>query len=117
VTDREHAAAGAPVRAVVFAYHNVGARCLRVLCAHGAIVPLVVTHADDAAEVQWFERVADVADDLGLPWIAPDDPNEPDVVARIRALAPDFLFSFYYRRMLKPPLLRLAPRGALNLHG
>ena len=47
VTDREHAAAGAPVRAVVFAYHSVGARCLRVLRAHGAIVPLVVTHADD----------------------------------------------------------------------
>ena len=33
------------------------------------------------------------------------------------ALAPDFLFSFYYRRMLKPPLLQVAPRGALNMHG
>ncbi len=35
----------------------------------------------------------------------------------LRALAPDFLFSFYYRRMLKPPLLALARRGALNMHG
>jgi methionyl-tRNA formyltransferase len=26
--------------AVVFAYHNVGARCLRVLLAHGVAVPL-----------------------------------------------------------------------------
>jgi len=116
VTDRERAAA-APVRTVVFAYHNVGVRCLRVLRAQGAIVSLVVTHDADPAEIQWFERVADVADDLGLPWIAPDDPNHPDVVARIRALAPDFLFSFYYRRMLKQPLLQVAPRGALNLHG
>ena len=104
-------------RAVVFAYHDVGARCLRVLRAHGIDVPLVVTHADDPAETLWFERVADVAADLGLPCIAPDDANAPDVVARIAALAPDFLFSFYYRRMLGPALLALPSRGALNMHG
>ena len=104
-------------RAVVFAYHNVGARCLRVLRAHGIDVPLVVTHADDPKETQWFERVADVADDLALPWIAPVDINAPDVASRIAALAPDFLFSFYCRQMLKATLLALAPRGALNMHG
>ena len=104
-------------RAVVFAYHNVGARCLRVLHAHGVEIALVVTHEDDPAEAQWFARVADVAADLELPWIAPEDANAPDVVAAIAALAPDFIFSFYYRRMLKPPLLALARRGALNMHG
>src|SRR5262249_5467118 len=30
---------------------------------------------------------------------------------------PDFLFSFYYRHMLKPALLSAARRGALNMHG
>ncbi len=104
-------------RAVVFAYHNVGARCLRVLSAHGIDVPLVITHADDPAENLWFERVADVAADLGLPSIAPADANAPEVAAKIAALAPDFIFSFYYRRMLGQPLLALAARGALNLHG
>jgi len=104
-------------RAVVFAYHDVGARCLRVLHAHGIDVPLVVTHADDPNETQWFERVADVADDLALPWIAPVDINAPESVNRIATLAPDFLFSFYCRQMLKAPLLVLAPRGALNMHG
>jgi methionyl-tRNA formyltransferase len=103
--------------AVVFAYHNVGARCLRVLRAHDVDVLLVVTHADDPNESQWFTRVADVAEELGLPWIAPADVNAPDVVARIGALSPDFLFSFYCRRMLKAPLLALARRGALNMHG
>jgi methionyl-tRNA formyltransferase len=107
----------APARAVVFAYHNVGARCLRVLRAHRIDVPLVVTHADDPGEVQWFERVADVAEDLGLPWTAPADANAQEVVAGIATLAPDFLFSFHYRRMLKSPLLALARRGALNMHG
>ncbi|HSD00106.1 MAG TPA: formyltransferase [Casimicrobiaceae bacterium] len=105
------------MRAVVFAYHNVGARCLRVLCAHGVEVPLVVTHEDDPSEVQWFERVADVADEAGLPWTAPVDVNVPEEIARISALRPDFVFSFYYRRMLASALLALPRRGALNMHG
>jgi len=104
-------------KAVVFAYHNVGARCLRVLRAQGIEVPLVVTHADDPGEAQWFERVADTAEDLRLPWIAPADANTPECVARIADLTPDFVFSFYYRRMLGAPILALPRRGALNMHG
>ena len=50
-------------RAVVFAYHNVGARCLEVLLRHGIDVPLVVTHDDDPRETIWFDRVADIASD------------------------------------------------------
>jgi methionyl-tRNA formyltransferase len=103
--------------AVVFAYHNVGVRCLEVLLAHGVRVPLVVTHDDDPRETLWFGRVADVAADHGLPAIMPRDPNDAGVIARIAALAPDFVFSFYYRQMLKPPLLAIPARGALNMHG
>ena len=104
-------------RAVVFAYHNVGVRCLRVLHAHGVHVPLVVTHRDDPAETRWFASVRDTAGELGLPCIAPDDANAPDVVGRVGALAPHFLFSFYFRQMLGTPLLALASRGAYNMHG
>ena len=95
-------------RAVVFAYHNVGARCLRVLLAHGIDVRLVVTHDDDPGEALWFERVADVAGDYGLATATPPDANAADVVARVRGLAPDFLFSFYYRQMLGAALLARA---------
>jgi methionyl-tRNA formyltransferase len=35
----------------------------------------------------------------------------------VRALEPDFLFSFYYRSLLPPALLASARRGALNMHG
>ena len=104
-------------RAVVFAYHNVGVRCLKVLLAHGVDVPLVVTHADDPRETRWFDSVAATAAEYGIATILPDDPNTGDVVARVDALAPDFLFSFYYRRMLGAPLLALPNRGALNVHG
>ena len=103
--------------AVVFAYHNVGARCLRVLLAHGIHVPLVVTHADDPTETIWFERVADVAGDYGIPTVMPADVNASETAARIGSLAPDFYFSFYFRQMLTPALLAIAARGALNMHG
>jgi methionyl-tRNA formyltransferase len=111
-----HPAATTP-RAVVFAYHNVGVRCLKVLLAHGIDVPLVVTHADDPGEERWFDSVAAAAGERGIAAITPDDPNAADVVARVGGFVPDFLFSFYYRRMLGTPLLALARRGALNVHG
>ena len=105
------------MKAVVFAYHNVGARCLPVLLAHQIEVPLLVTHRDNPSENIWFDSVAAIAAARGIPIITPEDPNTEEVVGRIRALEPDFLFSFYYRQMLKPPLLALPRHGALNMHG
>jgi len=104
-------------RAVVFAYHTIGVRCLQALLDHGVEVPLVVTHQDNPQENIWFESVADLARSRGIPLITPEDPNDPAIVQKIRALAPDFLFSFYYRHMLGATLLALPTRGAYNLHG
>ncbi|MEO8134953.1 MAG: formyltransferase [Betaproteobacteria bacterium] len=103
--------------AVVFAYHNVGVRCLRVLLARGVTVPLVLTHQDDPQENIWFENVAQTAAEHRIPCITPADPNAPEIVERIRALQPDFIFSFYYRLMLRGPLLAIPRQGALNMHG
>jgi methionyl-tRNA formyltransferase len=104
-------------RAVVFAYHNVGVRCLSVLLAHGVDVALVVTHRDNPKENIWFDSVAELAALHGIPVITPDNPNTPEVIERIRDLKPDFFFSFYYREMLKKELLEIPARGALNMHG
>ena len=103
--------------AVVFAYHNVGVQCMRVLLAHKVDITLVVTHTDNPAEQIWFDSVMQLAASHGLPALTPDDPNTPATIERIRALKPDFLFSFYYRNMLKPELLALPKRGSLNMHG
>ncbi len=104
-------------KAVVFAYHNVGVRCLKVLLAQGVDVTLVVTHEDNPNETIWFDSVARTAGEYGLPVVTPADANAPELLARLAALRPDFLFSFYYRQMLKPALLDLARRGAYNMHG
>ncbi len=103
--------------AVVFAYHNVGVRCLSVLLAHDVDVRLVLTHKDNPAENIWFDSVAGLANLHDIEVITPDNPNDPAVVEKIRALQPDFFFSFYYREMLKAPLLAIPKNGALNMHG
>lgn len=105
------------MRAVVFAYSNVGDRCLRVLRAQGVEVPLVVTHHDHPGEVLWFERVADTATELGLPFVYGDDPKSPDLAQAVAQARPDLIFSFYYRAMIPAAVLALAPAGAFNLHG
>lgn len=104
-------------RAVVFAYHDVGVRCLSVLLDAGVDVALVVTHTDAPGDTIWFDSVAKLAARYDIPTVTPDDPNTPEFVQKIRALAPDFLFSFYYKLMLKAPLLALPTQGALNMHG
>ena len=102
-------------KAVVFGYHDVGVRCLRVLLDAGVAVPLVVTHHDDPAEQIWFASVGELARNRGLDTVL--DPDIAELLPRLRALAPDFIFSFYYRRMLPPEVLATASRGAFNMHG
>ena len=105
------------MRVVVMAYQDIGYVCLDELLALRAEVALVVTHPDPVNENIWFRSVADRARKAGLPVLRPPSVNAPDVVAAIAGLAPDFLFSFYFREIIGPEVLGLARRGALNLHG
>ncbi len=102
-------------RAVVFGYHNVGVRCLKVLLAGGVDVALVVTHEDSASENIWFESVISLCQAEGIPYITPADAKSPELLAQVQALQPDLMFSFYYRHMLPAELLAVAP--AFNMHG
>lgn len=105
------------MRAVVCAYGEIGWTSLRTLLELGVDVPLVVTHEDAPGEQIWFHSVSDLAREAGIPVIAPEDVNAEEPVATVAQTHPDFLFSFYFRNMLKAPLLSLPRRGALNLHG
>ncbi len=103
------------VQAVVFGYHDVGVRCLRVLLDAGVAVPLVVTHRDAPDERIWFGSVARLAQSRGIETLLSEDMNH--LRERIRVISPEFMFSFYYRRMLPPEVLALAKKGAFNMHG
>jgi methionyl-tRNA formyltransferase len=101
---------------VVCAYHNVGYGCIQELLKQGARIALIFTHADSPTEEIWFQSVRGLAEQHAIP-CETTDINLPENVERVRALAPAFLFSFYYRTMIKTELLALPRLGALNLHG
>ena len=101
---------------VVCAYHNVGYRCLEELLRQGADIRLIFTHEDSPTEEIWFQSVRELAETHGIPCLT-SDINEPENMARLKEIAPEFLLSFYYRNMIRPAVLELASKGALNLHG
>ncbi len=103
--------------AVVFAYHDVGVRCLLTLLARGVDVPLVITHRDSPTETIWFASVRDTAIEHGIDVAHAEDLDADAMHRKVGALKPDFLFSFYFRNMLPASLLSLATRGAYNMHG
>ncbi|MDN5681794.1 MAG: formyltransferase, partial [Ewingella sp.] len=105
------------MKAIVFAYHDIGCVGLQALVDAGYDVQAVFTHTDSPDENNFFSSVARVGAGLNLPVYAPEDVNHPLWVDRIRELQPDVIFSFYYRNMLSEEVLSLAPQGGFNLHG
>ncbi len=105
------------MRCLVFAYSEIGVEGIQTLVDLGEDVVGVVTHVDHPSEVRWFRSVQELAESRGIPTISPEDPNVPDVLAWAKDRRPDIVFSFYYRNLLKRPLLKLGRLGAFNLHG
>ncbi len=105
------------MRAVVFAYHDVGVHCIQALLNAGIQIDLVVTHQDDPNENVWFGSVAQLCQEKHLPFITPNANELVAITPKITALAPDYIFSFYYRYMIPAPILACARIAALNMHG
>ena len=105
------------MHAVVFAYHDVGVNCLKELLKAGIQVDLVITHEDDPNENVWFGSVAKLCKENNIAYITPSASELISLVPQLQALAPDYIFSFYYRHMIPAPILRCANIAALNMHG
>lgn len=105
------------MKCVVLAYHNIGRAGIEALLRNGFEISAVFTHRDNPDENIWFGSVAELAGEHGIPVFAPESINHPVWVERIRAMAPDFIFSFYYRELVKPEILAIPAKGCVNLHG
>ncbi len=105
------------MHAVVFAYHDVGVNCLKALLQAGIQIDLVVTHEDDPQENVWFDSVAKLCQEKDIAYITPSANQLVDLIPKLHTLAPDYIFSFYYRYMIPAQLLACAKIAALNMHG
>ena len=105
------------MRAVVFAYHDVGVNCLKTLIDAGIDIALVVTHEDDPKENVWFGSVARLCREHHLKYVQPDAESLASLLPELQRISPDYLFSFYYRHMIPGAILACAKIAALNMHG
>lgn len=105
------------MRAVVFAYHNMGIWGLEALKKAGFNIAAIFSHEDDPGENCWFDSVVEWANKNNVEVFCPPDVNTPEWTEKISRLAPDVIFSFYYRHMLSPDILNIPASGAYNLHG
>ncbi len=99
------------MRIVMWGKGARGAACLRALSQRRDEIALVVTHANapDCATTA-------LARELGVPHCAPDDPNAPDFVHRLRKLRADVFALCGYGLILREPTFGAAGRLCLNLH-
>ncbi len=105
------------MKAVVLAYNNIGCEGIKALLGNGFEIQAVFTHKDDPNENIWFQSVAELASEKGIPLYAPANINHPLWVAKIKKMNPDFIFSFYYRDMVGKDILGIPAKGCINLHG
>ena len=80
---------------VVLAYHEMGCMGLRVLIERGVDISAVFTYEDNPGENGWFRSVAELARKHNITSFIPENINAPGWVERIRAWAPDVIFSFW----------------------
>lgn len=105
------------MKAVIFAYNVIGCIGFEAVQKSGIEILALVTHKDDPNEKIYFDSVAAKAATLGIKIFTPDNPNEPGFIEMIKQLAPDVIFSFYYRKMISSEVLRIVNGNAYNLHG
>ncbi len=104
-------------RTLVFAYSEVGWRCLRALVESGTDIRAVFTYEDDPGENTWFSSVKELALTNGLPVFTPEGVKGTKTLDLVRSLAPELVFSFYYRHILPEEVIGLSRLGAFNMHG
>ncbi|MGB9097154.1 formyltransferase family protein [Erwinia sp.] len=104
------------MKAIVFAYHDMGCTGLKALIEAGIEIQAVFTHPDAAGENHFHGSVALTAGEHNIPVFMPADVNLPSSVRQIQALAPELIFCFSYRQVFDEQILNSATIGAFNVH-
>lgn len=105
------------MKAVVFAYHNIGMVGLEALVQEKFDIRAIFSHLDDPDENIWFGSVAEWGKKNQIPVYCPQNVNTPEWIEKIRNISPEVIFSFYYRNLLSRDILMIPSVGSFNLHG
>lgn len=105
------------MRAILFAYHEMGYACMEELINAGFEIPLLFTHEDDPNENIWFRRPVELAERLKIPYLTPTSLHDENLREIVRSHNPDYIFSFYYRIIIPKDYLTIPKIAPLNLHG
>ncbi len=102
------------VRILYLANNRIGLDCLKVLLEQGDTLAGLVLHPSGKAKFR--DEMLALA---GLPAdrvIPGDRIREPGTEARVRDLKPDAILSVHFGYRIGAGVLRVAPKGAFNLH-
>ena len=105
------------MKAVVFAYHNIGMIGLEAIVQEKFDIRAIFSHLDDPDENIWFGSVAEWGKKNQIPVYCPQNVNTPEWIEKIRNISPEVIFSFYYRNLLSRDILMIPSVGSFNLHG
>ena len=105
------------MKAVVFAYHNIGILGLEALVQEKFDIRGIFSHLDDPDENLWFGSVAEWGKENQILVFCPQNVNTPEWIEKIRNISPEVIFSFYYRNLLSKEILKIPSVGSFNLHG
>lgn len=107
------------MRIIVIGTSAFAVPTLKALAAAGHDIPLVITQPDRPAGRGLELReppVKAAARELGLAMEQPARIREPEVVARLRAIAPDAIVLAAYGQILPREVLGIPRLGPINLH-
>lgn len=103
-------------RILVFAFSDLGYRCLERLLARGERVIGCYTYSDPPGPGGWPPSIPALCTARQVPFWT-DVRWTSEEVFHVRTLAPDLIFSFYYRELLPKEVLAIPRLGAFNMHG
>jgi methionyl-tRNA formyltransferase len=99
---------------LLFGLYELGLRALESMAARGLDLVGIVTKSEPIVEAQPFVRLARA---MGHPVFTPESMRDAEFLRQIRRLAPDVIAVAGFHKMLPRELLRIPPRGVVNLHG
>ena len=102
------------MRVLYMGNNRVGLEVLQWLIAREQAFAGIVVHPP--ARAKFRDEIVGAASPLGVPIWNADRLRSPETIAAIHESGPDLILSVLFGYILKPDILTLPPRGAINLH-